>query len=112
MLKRSFAAHGIPATVRTGNGPQLVSEESKECARVEVQSHYFFTVLSPKQWQGGISRKNREVSTSESEEGWKRYLALFIGMAKCSDAGIRLVAMSTLDVIKNSIASTSKKFSA
>jgi len=30
MLERSFATHGIPVTVRTGNRPQLVSEEFKE----------------------------------------------------------------------------------
>ena len=31
MLKRSFATHGIPETVRTVNGPQLVSEEFLAC---------------------------------------------------------------------------------
>jgi len=33
VLKRSFATHGIPVTVRTDNGPQLVSEEFQEFAR-------------------------------------------------------------------------------
>jgi len=33
-----------------------------------------------------------------SEAGWQGHLALFIGMAKCSDARVRLVAMSTVNV--------------
>jgi len=33
MHKLSFATHGIPVTVRTDNGPQLVSEEFQEFAR-------------------------------------------------------------------------------
>ena len=33
VLKRSFATHGIPASVRTDNGPQLVSEEFRAFAR-------------------------------------------------------------------------------
>jgi len=41
-----------------------------------------------------------------------KHLALLIGMTKCSDARMRLVAMSTLDVWENSTASTSKQFSA
>jgi len=39
MLKRSFATHGIPVTVRTGYGPQLVSEEFQEFAREWKFSH-------------------------------------------------------------------------
>jgi len=33
MLKRSFATYVFPVTVRTDNGPQLVSEEFQEFAR-------------------------------------------------------------------------------
>ena len=97
MLKRSFATHGIPVTVRTGNGPQLVSEEFQEFAREWKFSH---VTSSPyyDQGNGGIGRESRKVSTSESEDGWKKHLALFIGITKGSDASIRLVAMSTLDV--------------
>jgi len=40
MLKRLFATHGIPVTVRTDNGPQLVSEEFQEFANEWKFNHF------------------------------------------------------------------------
>jgi len=99
MLKRSFVTHGIPVTVPTDNSPQVVSEEFKEfVCRWKFNDITSSPYYPESNGKSGISRENREVTTSKSEEGWKRHLALFIRMAKCSDARIRLVAMSTLDV--------------
>ena len=43
MLERSFATHGIPVTVRTGNRPQLVSEEFKEFVREWKFNHITYS---------------------------------------------------------------------
>jgi len=99
MLKCSFATHGIPVTVRTDNSLQLVSEEFQEFAHEWKFNH---VTSSPYYAQSnGKAESAVKIAKSlllESEKRWKRHLALFIGMAKCSDARIRLVAMSMLNV--------------
>jgi len=66
MLKRSFATHSITVTIRTGNGPQLVSEEFEEFAREWNFSH---TTSSPYYAQSnGKAESTVKITTSESED--------------------------------------------
>jgi len=55
MLKRSFATHGIPVTVRTANGPQLVSEEFKNLHA----SGNSITLLLPRTTPKAMARRHQ-----------------------------------------------------
>ena len=62
MLKRSFATHGIPVTVRTDNGPQLVSEEFQEFAREWKFSHVTYSPY----WAQSNGKAESEVKIAKS----------------------------------------------
>ena len=81
-LEIIFAAHGLPVSLKTDNGPQLVSEEFESFLKVNDIEHRTSTPLWP-QANGEVERQNttllKAIRIAQAEgRDWKKELLKFL----------------------------------